>query len=240
MKENQTKKPQPQQTEFKMKNTTPKDPIQSIRQNTKDGYISYKLVMSLIASFPEEQKKTVRAMPRRDGCVYSPAVIRIVKGLWPAKTTERSAKQKLWFTKDQIEALITEMQKHEVRGRIHRLTAARICYGLNRSLGHYIGKPPKRLSHFYKSGKLDCFIAGSLYAFLREYIKPEPEQKQKKDEVIPMFSSNDWINQMVELGRAPVLFFICESNHPGEGKVAYLCCPVAESLAEQIHKALGK
>lgn len=220
-----------------MKNTTPKNPIQSIKDNTKNGYISYKLVMSLIAAMPEGQKKTVRAMPRRDGCVYSPAVIRIVKGLWPAKTTERSAKQKLWFAKDQIEALITEMQKHEIRGRIHRLTAARICYGLNRSLGHYIGKPPKRLSHFYKSGKLDCFIAKSLYAFLREYIKSEAPKK--KEEVIPMFSGNNWLNQMIELGRAPIPFFVCES-HPGEGKVAYLCCPVAESLAEQIHKALGK
>lgn len=222
-----------------MKNTTPKNPVAAVTAHSTNNYISLSLAMSFTHGYPEVQEK-IRRMTSKNGKVFSPWIVRWIKGLKPAKVTERSAHQKLWFRPEEIEGVIEDLQRHEVRGRIHRLAAASCCRRLNKSLGHYIGKPPKRLSHFYKAGKMDCFLAKSLYAFLRKnYVKPEPSPK-KKEEVIPMFSGNDWFNQMIEIGRAPIPFFVCESSHPGEGKVAYLCCPVAESLAEQIHKALGK
>jgi len=168
-----------------MKNTTPADPISAIKSHTTNGYIRLSLAMSFTHGNPAAQSR-IRKMKRDNGRVYSPCVIRLVKetDLRPTKRTERSARQRLQFSKDQIEKVIEELKTKEVRGRIHRLVAARICWKLNKSLGHYIGKPPKRLSHFYKSGRCDCFVAQSLYEFLRDaYVKPEPKQSAQVSEV---------------------------------------------------------
>ena len=48
---------------------------------------------------------------------------------------------------------------------------------------------------------------------------------------LPFLNSHDWLDQMRELGRPPVPFFICESSHPGEGKSAYIDQLIAEGKA---------
>ena len=188
-----------------MKNTTPKNPVTALKAHSSNNYISLSLAMSFTHGYPEVQEK-IRRLPTVDGKVFSPWICRWIKGLKPAKVTERSAHQKLWFTTEQIEGVIKDIQKHEVRGRVHRLAAASCCRRLNQSLGHYIGKPPKRLSHFYKADELDCFIAKSLYAFLRKnYIKPKPAPK--KEETIPVFSGTGLIDLMKEYSRNAPTFF---------------------------------
>lgn len=46
--------------------------------------------------------------------------------------------------------------------------------------------------------------------------------KNPKGMNLPFLTSHDWLGQMIELGRPPVPFFICESSHPGEGKSAWI------------------
>lgn len=214
-----------------MKNTTPTDPISAIKSHTKDGYIRLSLAMSFAHGNPRAQAR-IRKMKRDNGRVYSPCVIRLIKetDLRPTKTTERSARQRLQFTKDQIEKVIEELKTKEVRGRIHRLVAARVCWKLNKSLGHYIGKPPKRLSHFYKAGKCDCFIARSLYGFLRDsYVKPEP----KKSKSVPVCSEINLEKIFGKKDGIVAIPFWLVLEQPGTGKRSLVIPPPSYDKMEK-------
>lgn len=56
----------------------------------------------------------------------------------------------------------------------------------------------------------------------------------KKSMTVPVITSHDWIDQMIELGRPPVPFYICETSHPGEGKSAHIDEQVKKGMAFSI------